>query len=72
MTAYREEPKQEFKPVTLTLNTQAEVDGIYTLLLSNRLTSTVGLDDTNFMALRNFADLAEADRLFRKVQEVVK
>lgn len=70
MKAHREE--QEFLPVTLTLETQAEVDGIYTMLLSNQLTTAVGLDDTKFLIVQNFADLQNCDRLFRQVREVLK
>ena len=44
MKAEREE-KEAFVPVTLTLETQTEVDGLYTLLNHAMLSDAVGLCD---------------------------
>ncbi len=69
MKASREET---FRPVTLILETQEEVDALFSFLNNNKLTSSVGLDYESYEALEPFANYQAVDALSNKLQKVLK
>ena len=65
MKANRNSLPPAFEPVILTLETQAEVDALYTLINHFRISNTVGLGNVSEGILQPFRDSAHCSELHR-------
>lgn len=66
MKAHRETPKPAFIPVTLTLESQAEVDGIYSLMNHTAISDAAELPEKAFETLEPFTS-SRKDAIHRKL-----
>lgn len=69
MKAHREE---KFTPVTLVLESQAEVDALFSLINHNSLTKAVGLTVTDYEALEPFVNRENCMELHLKLCDIIK
>lgn len=61
-----------FKPVTLTLESQAEVDAIYTVLNHTQLCEALELGEGDFEWLEPFKSNDSAERLHTKLNKLIR
>lgn len=69
MKASRQEPP--FVPVTLVLETQAEVDALFTLLNHSVISSAVGLDNEEYKALQRLRVVTNTSALHVKLNNAM-
>lgn len=72
MKAHQATTPPAFVPVILTLESQAEVDGIFALLRSSFLLAATKLNNTGFEALRPLVNHENSDELFKVINRIVK
>jgi len=72
MKAHRETPKPAFIPVTLTLESQAEVDGVSALFNNAKINETAGLPHDSYKSLNSFMDRDNTDFIHEKLQGLIE
>lgn len=72
MKAHRETPKPAFIPVTLTLKSQAEVDGVFALFNNAKINETAGLPHESYKSLRPFVDQVNAGIIHDKLCNIIR
>ncbi len=72
MKAHRETPKPEFIPVTLILESQEEVDGVYALLNHLRVNDAAKLPYHAFKKLLPFVNQDNAAFLHSQIDALIK
>ena len=72
MKANRTKQPEKFIPVNLILETQAEVDGIYTLLNQPQIRGSVGFSEGTYAVLELYKDNQNSLNLYRELIKVLK
>ena len=71
MKAFREEPKQEFIPVHLILETQEEVDKLFALFNHNSITKAMRIRDWH-ISLQPYHFRQNSDSYYAKITAIIK
>jgi len=72
MKATRNPPPAKFVPVTLVLETQAEVDAIFSVLNHCTVCLAIGTDNNEWETLRPFIDRDHAEKLHDALNALIK
>ena len=72
MRATREVKPKVFEPVVVTLESQAEVDGLFAMLNHIRVRETLGLTYGSYEALKPYRNRANSDVLWEALDDMVK
>ena len=70
MKSFREQPKKEFVPIHLVLETQEEVDKIYALFNHTDLANTLCMSSW-YEQLNQFIDRTEADKYHKLLSTII-
>ncbi len=67
-----EQEKPDFKPVVLTLETQAEVDAIYAVLNNQPLCDILGFNNDEFECLKEYRNYSACKKMHQNILSALK